>query len=37
MEAVMHQDFSHINTLVIKPAIAVLILAAYFAGMFGPF
>jgi hypothetical protein len=37
MGAVMHQDFSYINTLIIKPAIAVLILAAYFAGMFGRF
>lgn len=37
MDTTMQQDFRQLNALVIRPAIAALILAAYFAGLFGPF
>mgnify|MGYP000719459343 FL=1 len=37
MDTTMQQDFRYISAMVIKPAIATAILAAYFSGIFGPF
>lgn len=37
MDTTMQIDYRHLNVMVIKPAVASAILAAYFAGIFGPF
>lgn len=37
MDMTMQQDFRYVSTMIIKPVVAAAILAAYFAGIFGPF